>query len=229
MNKKRFFLLGSSLAVMALLVPALVIQKVVSSQIAARIQQEIPNASGVSASIPITHLPRDLTSDEITSVKITIDNYLLRGSKRSSSLSISAKNIRKIKPQVIGSLDVVATIPVSTIIESSEFGDVQIDKNSLLVPVGAGGAGTARLVPRYSNNQIFLEILSVSFLGNEVPASSLPDDVQNQVKSKSQRDLKVPQGMNVRAVMLTSKGLSLSMSGNNVEVSRLSAGIGVES
>jgi hypothetical protein len=196
-----------------------------------RVEREIPNASGVRVSIPITHLPRDLTSEEITSVRIAIDEYFTQGRKTSASLSISAKKIRKAQPQMIGSLDVVATIPVSTMVESSEFKDAQIVGNALLVPAGAGagGAGIARLVPRFRNNQIYFELLSVSFLGNEIPASSLPDDLQNQIKSKSQRNLKVPTGMSVKSVSLNSKGLSLNLSGSNIQISQLRAGIEVDS
>jgi hypothetical protein len=229
MNKKKIALLVSSVLVLAPVVTGLSLQKLISSKIAARVEREIPNASGVSVSIPITELPGDLTSDEIKSVKISIDNYFSTERKTNSSLSISAKNIRKAQPQVIGSLDVVATIPVSTMVESSEFNDAQIVGNALLVPVGAGGAGTARLVPRYRNNQIYFEIVSVSFLGNEIPASSLPDDLQNQVKSRSQRNLKVPEGMRVKSVALNSKGLSLNVAGSDVQLSGLRAGIEVES
>ena len=229
MNKKKIALLISSVLVLALVVTGLGLQKLVSSKIAARVEREIPNASGVSVSIPITELPGDLTSDEIKSVKISIDNYFSTERKTSSSLSISAKNIRKAQPQVIGSLDVVVTIPVSTMVESSEFTDAQIVGNALLVPAGAGGAGKARLVPRYRNNQIYFEIVSVSFLGNEIPASSLPDDLQNQVKTRSQRNLKVPEGMRVKSVALNSKGLSLNVAGSNVQLSGLRAGIEVES
>ena len=229
MSKKKIALLVTAALVSALFIAGLGLQKYVSSKITARVESEIPNASGVSVSIPITELPGDLTSDEIKSVKISIDNYFSTERKTSSSLSISAKNIRKAQPQVIGSLDVVATIPVSTMVESSEFKDAQIVGNALLVPAGAGGAGTARLVPRYRNNQIYFEIISVSFLGNEIPASSLPDDLQNQVKSRSQRNLKVPKGMRVQSVALNSKGLSLNVAGTNVQLSELRAGIEVES
>jgi hypothetical protein len=183
----------------------------------------------VSVSIPLTHLPRDLASEEIKSLKINIDSYFSMERKTRSSLSISAKNIRKAQPQVIGSLVVEATIPMSTMVESSEFKDAQIVGNALLVPAGAGGAGTARLVPRYRNNQIYFELLSVSFLGNEIPASSLPDNFQNQVKSKSQRNLKVPTGMSVKSVSLNSKGLSLNLSGSNIQISELREGIEVDS
>ncbi len=229
MSKKKIALLVTAALVSALFIAGLGLQKYVSSQIAVRVEREIPNASGVSVSIPITHLPKNLTSDEISSVKIAIDEYFTQGRKTSTSLSISAKKIRKAQPQMIGSLDVVATIPVSTMVESSEFKDAQIVGNTLLVPAGAGGAGTARLVPRYRNNQIYFELLSVSFLGNEIPASSLPDDLQNQIKSKSQRNLNVPTGMSVKSVSLNSKGLLLNLSGSNILLTQLRTGIEVES
>ena len=229
MNKRKIALLVSSVLVLAMLIAGLGLQKYVSLQIATRVEREIPNASGVSVSIPIAHLPRNITSDEIKSLKIDIDSYFLKESQTSSSLSISANNIRKSRPQVVGSLDVIATIPMSTIVQSSEFTDAQIVGSTLLVPAGAGGAGIARLVPRYRNNQFFFELLSVSFFGNEIPASSLPKNFQNQIKSKSQRNLKVPEGMRVKSVALSSKGLSLNMTGTNVRLSRLREGIEVES
>ena len=229
MSKKKIALLVITVLVSALSIAGLGLQKYVTSQIAARVEREIPNASGVRVSIPITHLPKNLTSDEISSVKIAIAEYFTQGGKTSASLLISAKEVRKAQPQVIGSLDVVATIPVSTLVESSEFKDAQIVENALLVPAGAGGAGTARLVPRFRDNQIYFELLSVSFLGNEIPASSLPDNFQNQIKSKSQRNLKVPTGMSVKSVSLSSKGLSLNLSGSNIQISQLREGIEVDS
>ena len=112
MNKRKIALLVSSVLVLAMLIAGLGLQKYVSLQIATRVEREIPNASGVSVSIPIAHLPRNF---------------------------------------------------------------------------------------------------------------------QNQIKSKSQRNLKVPEGMRIKSVALSSKGLSLNMTGTNVRLSRLREGIEVES
>jgi hypothetical protein len=77
------------------------------------------------------------------------------------------------------------------------------------------------LVPKFSNNQLYFELKSVSLFGSEIPASSLPADVQAQIKSRSLRELTIPKGMKVKSVSLSSKGLALKLYGNNIEFSSL--------
>jgi hypothetical protein len=85
--------------------------------------------------------------------------------------------------------------------------------------------GTATLVPRYSNNQLYFEMKSISIFGNEIPATSLPANIQDQIKSQSQRSLKPPKGLKVKSVSLSSKGLSVKMFGNNVQLGNLGSGL----
>jgi hypothetical protein len=85
--------------------------------------------------------------------------------------------------------------------------------------------GTAILVPRYSNSQLYFELQSVSILGNQIPAASLPADLQNQIKDRSQRSLTPPKGLKVKSVSLSSKGLSVKMFGNNVQLGNLGSGL----
>ena len=200
-------------------------QKYVSSQITSRVEREMPKASGVRASIPLADLPGNIASDSIKSVIVNIDSYFLKENNTNTSLKITAKNISKSKPTFIGSLDVTATIPESTIVESAEFNEARIVGDTLQVSVGPGGAGTAVLSPRYSNNQLYFEIQSVSFMGREIPASSLPSDLQSQIKSRSQRSLAPPRGLKVQSVSLSSKGLSLKMLGNNVQLANLGSAL----
>ena len=122
---------------------------------------------------------------------------------------------------MVGSLEVTATIPASTITKSSQFNDAQIIGNTLQVSAGAGGLGTAFLIPKYLNNQIYFELQSVSFLGNQIPASSLPAELQTQIKSRSQRSLTPPKGLTVNSVSLSSNGLSVKMSGSNIQIGSL--------
>jgi hypothetical protein len=97
--------------------------------------------------------------------------------------------------------------------------------NTLQVAAGAGGMGTALLIPKYSNSQLYFELQSVSILGNQIPAASLPADLQNQIKSRSQRALTPPKGLKVKSVSLSSKGLSVKMFGNNVQLGNLGSGL----
>lgn len=210
-----------SVITFSLLTGSLIIQKFISSQIASGVKRDMPNASGVSASVPLTDVAGNLISDSISSAEITIDNYPLKGGNTDSSLEISASNISKSKPTLIGTLDLTATIPLSTITKSAGFDDAQIVGNTLQVSAGNGGLGRAILTPKYSNNQLYFELKSVSLFGNEIPASSLPADLQNQIKSRSQRTLTPPKGLNVKSVSLSSKGLSLKMYGNNVQLGNL--------
>jgi len=204
---------------------AITTEKVISSKIASRVEQQLPNASGISASIPLLDIPSDLNSDEIKAVRINIDEYLLKGSGTKTSLAISAKNISKSKPTQIGSLDITTTIPVFKLLKDSGFNDAEIVDNALQISVGAGGLGKALLVPKYANNQIFLEVKSISFMGSPIPASSLPADIQDQIKSRSVRDLTVPQGLKVKSVSMTSKGLAVNFHGENIRLDNLAASL----
>jgi hypothetical protein len=201
------------------------VQQYISSQITSKVEREMPSASGISASVPLADVPSNLTSDSIKSADINIKSFALKESGTKTSLDISASSISKAKPTLIGSLEVTATIPASTITKQSEFNNAQIVGNTLQVAAGAGGMGTAILVPRYSNSQLYFELQSVSILGNQIPASSLPADLQNQIKDRSQRSLTPPKGLKVKSVSLSSKGLSVKMFGNNVQLGNIGSGL----
>lgn len=214
-------LIAASILAITISSGVLGLENYISSQIASGVKKEIPNASDVSASIPLANLARDVFSDSIKLANIEIGKYPLRESNTESSVKISAGNISKSKPTVIGSLGVIVTIPVSTITQASEFGDAQVVGNALQVAVGAGGLGKALLIPRYSNNQLYFELKSVSLFDSEIPGSSLPANLQAQIKTRSQRSLTPPKGLRVKSVSLSSKGLSVEMTGSNIQVSNL--------
>jgi len=201
------------------------VQQYISSQITSKVQREMPSASGISASVPLVDVPSNLTSDFIKSADINIESFALKESGTKTSLSISVSNISKAKPTRVGALEVTATIPASTITEQSKFNDAQIVGNTLQVSTGAGGMGTALLVPRYSDSQLYFELKSVSIFGNQVLASSLPAELQSQIKSRSQRSLTPPKGLTVKSVSLSSKGLSVTMFGNNVQLGNLGSNL----
>ena len=218
-------IIAASTAVFVLLVGVFVAQQYISSQITSRVEREIPKASGVSASVPLADLPSNITSDSIKSVNISIKSFVLKENGTKTSLEISASDISKAKPTMAGSLEVTATISASTIAESSEFNDAQIVGNTLQVSAGPGGVGTALLIPKYSNSQLYFELQSISFLGNQIPASSLPAELQNQIKSRSQRSLTPPKGLTVESVSLSSKGLSVKMIGSNIQLGNLGSSL----
>ena len=201
------------------------VQQYISSQITSKVEQEMPKASGISASVPLVEIPSNITSDSIKSAHINIESFVLKENSTKTSLDISASNISKAKPTQVGSLEVTATIPASTITQSSEFNGAQIVGNTLQVSVGPGGMGTALLIPKYSNSQLYFELQSISIFGNQIPASSLPADLQDQVKSKSQRSLTPPTGLKVKSVSLSSKGLSVKMLGSNIQLGNLGSGL----
>jgi len=218
-------IIAVSATVFVFLGGVLAAQQYISSQITSRVEREMPKASGISASVPLADMPSNLTSDSIKSANINIKSFALKENGTKTSLDISVSNISKAKPTMVGSLEVTATIPASTITKSSEFNDAQIVGSTLQVSVGAGGLGTAVLIPKYSNSQLYFELQSVSIFGNQIPASSLPADVQNQVKSKSQRSLTPPKGLKVKSVSLSSNGLSVKMFGNNIQLGKLGSGL----
>ena len=218
-------IIAASTTVFVLLGGVLGAQQYISSQITSRVEREMPKASGVSASIPLADLPSNIASDSIKSVNINIKSFALKENGTKTSLDISASNISKAKPTMAGSLEVTATISPSTIAESSEFNNAQIVGNTLQVSAGPGGVGTALLIPKYSNSQLYFELQSISIFGNQIPASSLPAELQDQIKSKSQRSLTPPKGLTVESVSLSSKGLSVKMFGTNIQLGNLGSGL----
>jgi hypothetical protein len=223
--KIKIGIIASTTTVLVLLGGVLGAQQYISSQITSRVEREMPKASGISASVPLADLPSNIASDLIKSVNINIKSFALKENGTKTSLDISASNISKAKPTTAGSLKVTATISASTIAESSEFNDAQIVGNTLQVSAGPGGLGTALLIPKYSNGQLYFELQSISFLGDQIPASSLPAELQDQIKSKSQRSLTPPKGLTVESVSLSSKGLSVKMFGSNIQLGNLGSSL----
>ena len=223
--KIKIGIIASTTTVLVLLGGVLGAQQYISSQITSRVEREMPKASGISASVPLADLPSNIASDLIKSVNINIKSFALKENGTKTSLDISASNISKAKPTTAGSLEVTATISASTIAESSEFNNAQIVGNTLQVSAGPGGLGTALLIPKYSNSQIYFELQSISIFGNQIPASSLPAELQDQIRSKSQRSLTPPKGLKVESVSLSSKGLSVTMFGSNIQLGNLGSSL----
>ena len=218
MKKKYFPLIAIGSAIFVFGAGALTAEKVMSSRIASRVHEQLPNATDVEVSIPLSNIPSDMASDSIKSAQIDISQSSDDSTKVAPSLEIDARNIAKSKPNLIGTLEVTATIPAATILKQADFADAEIVGNTLQVSVGSGGLGRASLIPKYSNNQLYFELESVSVFGSEIPASTLPADVQDQIKSRSVRDLNIPKGMKVKSISISSKGLSLKLSGSNVQI-----------
>ena len=217
--KKRYFpLIAIGLALLIFGAGSLMAEKVMSSRIASRVYEQLPNATDVEVSIPLSNIPSDIASDSIKSAQIDIGQSSADSTNVAPSLEIDARNIAKSKPNIIGTLEVTGTIPAATILKQADFADAEIVGNTLQVSVGSGGLGRASLIPKYSNNQLYFELKSVSVFGSEIPASTLPADVQDQIKSRSVRDLDIPKGMKVKSVSITSKGLSLKLSGSNIQI-----------
>ena len=196
-----------------------------TSKIASQIQEQLPKATGVSASIPLMDVIKNVTTDSINSLTINIANYSLKGGDTEVLLEIKASQISKEKPTQAKSLEITATIPASTILSNAQFESAEIVGNAIQIAVGPGGLGQALLVPRYSNNQIYFQVKSVSIFGNELPASSLPPDIQSQIKSKSLRTLNFPQEMKVKSVSMSPQGLSLKLVGSNIALDSLSSSL----
>ena len=204
---------------------SLAAESIIASQIESRIKSELPKATGITASISLIEMAQSLFSDSIKSANITIDSYVLKGNTAETSIEIAAKSISKSKPTLVGSLEVISTIPAATILQSAEFGDTEIVDNTLQVSAGPGGLGRAILVPKFSDNQIYFEIKGISLFGNEIPASSLPADAQSAIKEKSLRQLNIPKGMKLKSVSLTPKGLSVTLRGTNVQLGNLGSAL----
>ncbi len=218
MNKSRVL----PIALLAFVsIGAITVEKSISSRITTRVYEVMPRATDVTASVPLFDLPGNIVGDSIKSVHIDIGEYQLKESTFKPSLAIDARDISKAQPNLIGSLDVTATISAATITQLTDFSDAQIVGNTLQVSVGSGGLGTAILVPKYSGNQIYFELQGVSIFGSEVPADSLPAEIKDQIKSKSVRTLNAPQGMSVKSISLSSEGLALTMHGKNFRPTNL--------
>ena len=221
MNRKKLTLISTTSAFALIAAAVITAENAVSSKIEIRVKEKLPSASGISASIPFRDLPNNIKSDSIKTINIEIDEYTLKGSDRKTSLAISVRDISKSQPNQIGFLEITSTIPASTILSQMEFQDAEIIESALQISVGAGGFGKALLVPEYSNNEIYFQLKSVSVLGSPVPASSLPADIQEEIKSRSSRSITVPKGLKIIAVSLDSKGLSVKFQGRNLLLDNL--------
>jgi hypothetical protein len=202
---------------------AITVEKTISSRISTRVYEVMPRATDVTASVPLFDLPGNIAGNSIKSVNINVGEYQLKESTLKPSLEINARNISKAQPNLIGALDVTATISAATITQLADFNDAQIVGNTLQVSVGSGGLGTAILIPKYSGNQIYFELQGVLLFGNEIPADSLPAEIKDQIKSKSVRTLNAPQGMRVKSISLSSEGLALTMYGKNIRPTKISS------
>jgi hypothetical protein len=218
MKKKRVVPIA---LVAVIAISTITIEKSISSRITTRVYEVMPRASDVTASIPLFEIPGNIVNDSIKSVHIDVGQYQLKDSTFKPSLAIDAQDISKSTPNVIGSLDVTATISAATIMQLTDFSDAQIIGNTLQVSVGSGGLGTAILVPKYLDNQIYFELQGISLFGNEIPVDSLPAEIKEEIKSKSVRTLSPPQGMSVKSIALSSKGLALTMQGKNFKAANL--------
>ena len=225
MKRKHIALIAVCSALSLFTLGAVTANYVISSKVTSRMESELPKASGVSASIPFTDVPQNLVTDSVKRANINVESYSLKGSNTETSLAIKANNISKKKPTIIGSLDVTATIPAKTIVENVQFEGAEIVGNTLQISVGAGGLGKAQLVPRYSNYQIYFYLESVSILGSKIPSSSLPEDIQSQIKSKSLQTLELPKGLKVKSVTLSSKGLAINLRGSNIQLGKLGSSL----
>ena len=221
MNRKKLTLIATTSVSLLLGATAITVENAISSKIEIRVKEKLPSASGISASIPFIDIPSNIKSDSIKTINIDIDEYTLKGSDRKTSLAISVRDISKSQPNQIGFLEITSTIPASTILSQSEFQDAEIIENALQISVGTGGLGKAVLVPEYSNNEIYFQLKSVSVLGSPVTASSLPADIQEEIKSRSARSITVPEGLKIMSVSLGSEGLSVKFQGRNVLLDNL--------
>jgi hypothetical protein len=58
-------LIAASVLVLSIFSGVIGLERYISSQIASGVKREMPNASGVSASIPLTYIARNINSDSI--------------------------------------------------------------------------------------------------------------------------------------------------------------------
>jgi hypothetical protein len=66
-----------------------------TSKIASQIQDQLPKASGISASLPLVDVLQNVTTDSINSLTINIANYSLKGGDTDVLLEIKASQISK--------------------------------------------------------------------------------------------------------------------------------------
>ncbi len=221
MNRKKLTLISTTSVFVLIAAAAITAENAVSSKIEIRVKEKLPSASGISASIPFRDLPNNIKSDSIKTINIEIDEYTLKGSDRKTSLTISAKDISKSQPTQIGSLEITSTVPIARLLAESGFNDAEIIDDALQISVGAGGVGKALLVPEYLNGQIYFQIKSVSVMGGPIPTSSLPADIQEQIKSRTAKNLTIPTGLKVKSVTISAEGLSVSFQGKNINLDNL--------
>ena len=80
------------------LVSLIAVDLTMASKITSQVQDQLPKATGVSASIPLIDVLQNVTTDSIKSLTINIDNFSLKGSDTNVLLEIKASQISKEKP-----------------------------------------------------------------------------------------------------------------------------------
>lgn len=193
----------------------------INSQIAHRVAMLSPHSSGISVKVPLSQVATDVVSPDIRSARISIASFHSKGSPFSAAMNIAAKKISKNAPFTVDSLDVSATISVKTLESLSGFSDASVVNGALQVSVGTGGLGKAILTPKVSGSQLYFSLKSITLFGSEIPASTLPPSIQDQIKSKSLRNLSFPKGLTMTSATLKPQGMVIHLHGNNFSLANL--------
>lgn len=194
-----------------------------TSQIVHRVSVLSPYSTGISVKVPLSQVALDLASPNIHSARISIASFYSEGSSFNAAMDISAKKISKTAPFTVDSLDVSATISVKTLEKLSGFSDALVVNGALQVSVGNGGLGKVLLTPKVTGSQLYFSLKSITLFGSEIPASTLPPAIQDQIQSKSLRNLSFPKGLIMTSAILKSQGMVIHLHGNNFSLANLNA------
>ena len=205
----------------------------ITAQLTHRVATLSPDSRGISTHIPLSEVAEDLTSPDIHSATIQIASFHTSShnaqgstndvSQYGAAMSISAQNIAKSSPFTVDSLDITATIAAKTLEALSGFPDARISNGELQVSVGSNGLGQALLTPKVSNNQLYFVLQSISLFGTNIPASSLPASIQDQIKARSVRNLSFPKGLAMTSVVLKSQGMVITLHGSDFALANLNS------
>ncbi len=91
--------------------------------------------------------------------------------------------------------------------------------------VGADGVGKGLFVPEYANGKIYFQIKSISVMGSPILPSALPEDIHNQIESRSAKEFTVPQGLKVKSVSIISEALSINFQSNDIQIDKLGSSL----
>ena len=219
-NNGRKILVGLLATLLVLSASGIGVKNYIASEVNSQIARAIPGATGINSSIGWGDIAPALTGHGLHTLSGSIKDTPVSGFNVHPEISFTAINVATTSSSVIGTLDISATIPTKSITGLVNFPNAQVVNHTLVIAID-GLNTSAVMVPAVSNNAIYFQLQSVKVLGATLTGSSIPAAVQAQVKARSSRQIKLPEGLKIQSASLQSSGLLIKMHAENFDFANI--------